>query len=75
MPIPSDTLQFGIGSLPAALGAALTSHRRLRFHGGMLPAALQALWQAGAMDRDARITAGVVLGGSELHRFVAELMR
>jgi acyl-CoA hydrolase len=68
-----DTLQFGIGSVPAALGAALTSHRRLRFHGGMLASALRTLWQAGAMDADARITSGVVLGDSSLHDFVAQL--
>jgi acyl-CoA hydrolase len=68
-----DTLQFGIGAVPLALAGALTAHRRLRFHGGMLPAALRRLWDAGAMDRDARITTGVVLGNSALHGFVAEL--
>ena len=68
-----DTLQFGIGSVPAALAGALTSHRRLRFHGGMLPGALKTLWEAGAMDRDARITTGVVLGDAALHAFVAQL--
>ena len=68
-----DTLQFGIGAVPAALAAALTSHRRLRFHGGMLPSALQTLWDAGAMDRDARITTGVVLGDTALHDFVSRL--
>lgn len=68
-----DTLQFGIGAVPAALAFALTSHRRLRFHGGMLPSALQVLWDAGAMDSDARITTGVVLGDRTLHDFVAQL--
>ncbi len=68
-----DTLQFGIGAVPSALGASLSAHRGLRFFGGMLPAALQTLWQAGAIDRNARITTGVVLGGAELHRFVAQL--
>jgi acyl-CoA hydrolase len=68
-----DTLQFGIGAVPAALAEALTAHRRLRFHGGMLPSALQTLWEAGAMDRDARITTGVVLGGPALHDFVSRL--
>ena len=68
-----DTLQFGIGAVPSALGQALTSHRRLRFHAGMLPASVQTLWEAGAMDRDARITTGVVLGGPDLHEFVARL--
>ena len=68
-----DTLQFGIGAVPAALAGALTSHRKLRFHGGMLPSALRTLWEAGAMDRDARITTGVVLGDNALHDFVARL--
>ena len=68
-----DTLQFGIGAVPAALARALTAHRRLRFHGGMLPAALRTLWDAGAMDGDARITTGVVLGDTALHDFVSRL--
>ena len=68
-----DTLQFGIGSVPMALAGALTSHRRLRFHGGMASAAVRTLWESGALDRDARITAGVVLGDTALHDFVARL--
>ena len=68
-----DTLQFGIGSVPVALPSALQQHRRLRIHGGLVSRSLLALWQAGALDRDARITTGVVLGGHELHRFVGEL--
>ena len=68
-----DTLQFGIGSVPVALAGALTSHRRLRIHGGMISAALRTLWEAGAIDRDARITTGVVLGDSAFHDFAAQL--
>lgn len=68
-----DTLQFGIGAVPAAVAGALTAHRGLRFHGGMLPSALRTLWDAGALDHDARITTGVVLGDSALHDFVAQL--
>lgn len=68
-----DTLQFGIGSVPVALAGALASHRRLRIHGGMVSGALGRLWEAGALDRDARITTGVVLGDAALHAFVAEL--
>ncbi len=68
-----DTLQFGVGSVPSALGRSLSSHRRLRFFGGMLPAALQTLWEAGAIDRDARITTGVVLGGPALQDFAGRL--
>lgn len=68
-----DTLQFGIGSVPVALAGALSSHRRLRIHGGMVTGSLRTLWEAGALDRDARITSGVVLGEASLHTFVAQL--
>jgi acyl-CoA hydrolase len=68
-----DTLQFGIGSVPAALAGALASHRRLRFHGGMISGALRALCDGGALDPDARITTGVVLGDSAFHDFAARL--
>ena len=68
-----DTLQSGIATVPAAVAGALTSHRRLRLHGGMLPLVLRTLWEAGAMDRDARITTGVVLGDSTQHDFVERL--
>lgn len=68
-----DTLQFGIGSVPLALAGALTAHRRLRFHGGLVSSALQTLWEAGAMDVDARITTGVVLGDARFRDFVARL--
>ena len=66
-----DTLQFGIGTVPLSLAAALAQHRRLRFHGGMLPSAVMRLWEAGAMDRDARLTTGMVLGDARLHDFAA----
>jgi acyl-CoA hydrolase len=68
-----DTLQFGIGAVPAALASALLAHRRLRFHGGMLSSALRTLWDAGALDRDARITTGVVLGDAALRDFIGRL--
>ena len=68
-----DTLQFGLGSVPVVLAGALASHRRLRIHGGMVSGALRQLWEAGALDRDARITTGVVLGDEALHDFVARL--
>ncbi len=68
-----DTLQFGIGAVPVALGRALTSHRQLRIHSGMVSSSLRNLWEAQAMDADARITTGVVLGDTALHDFVARL--
>jgi acyl-CoA hydrolase len=70
-----DTLQFGIGSVPLALAAALTSHRRLRIHGGMVSSTLRTLWEAGAIDRDAPIMTGVVLGDPAFHDFAAHLER
>ncbi|WP_213956850.1 acetyl-CoA hydrolase/transferase C-terminal domain-containing protein [Variovorax sp. dw_954] len=68
-----DTLQFGIGAVPLALADALASHRRLRFHGGMMPSGLRTLWEAGAIDRDAPMHTGVVLSDASLHDFVARL--
>jgi acyl-CoA hydrolase len=68
-----DTLQFGIGSVPLALAGALSSHRRLRIHGGMVSSAVRTLWEAGAIDRNARITTGVVLGDAAMRDFAARL--
>ena len=68
-----DTLQFGIGSVPLALAAALSAHRRLRIHAGMVTRALRTLWEAGAIDTDARITTGVVLGDASFHDFATRL--
>lgn len=70
-----DTLQFGVGAVPGALAGALGSHRGLRFHGGMLPGAVRTLWEAGALDRDARLTTGVILGDAALQAFAATLPR
>ena len=68
-----STLQFGIGAIPLALAGALTSHRRLRFHAGMASSALRTLAEAGALDEDAPVTTGVVLGDAALHDFAARL--
>ena len=66
-----DTLQFGIGSVPSALAASLASHRRLRLHAGMVSPPMRTLWEAGALDREARITSGVALGPESFNDFVA----
>jgi len=68
-----DLLQFGIGALPLAVGHALKQHRKLRLNTGMVTSALRTLWEAGALDRDARITTGVVLGDAGFHDYVAQL--
>ena len=68
-----DTLQLGVGSVPSALAGALRSHRKLHFNSGMLSSAARVLWEAGALDRDARITTGVLLGTDEFYEFAAGL--
>jgi acyl-CoA hydrolase len=68
-----DTLQFGIGAVPMGLAQALRSHRKLRLHTGMVSRALQTLWNAGALDSDARITTGVVLGDAQFQAFATGL--
>ncbi len=68
-----DTLQLGIGAVPMALAGALGAHRRLRLHGGIVSASMERLWNAGVLDRDARITAGVILGDAALRDFAARL--
>jgi acyl-CoA hydrolase len=66
-----DTLQFGIGTVPLALGQALAQHRCLKVHAGMVTAVVQRLHAAGALDADARITTGVALGDAGFRDFVA----
>lgn len=66
-----DTLQFGIGSVPLALASSLTQHRQLKLHTGMVSTAARTLWEAGALDRDARITTGCALGTADFYDFVA----
>jgi acyl-CoA hydrolase len=68
-----DTLQFGIGTVPLGLASALRGHRRLKFHGGLVSGALRTLWESGALERDARITTGVVLADAGLRDFMQEL--
>ena len=67
-----DTVQFGIGSVPVALARSLASHRSLKLHTGMVTEAVRFLWEAGALDRDARINNGFALGSMDFYRFVAE---
>lgn len=68
-----DTLQFGIGTVPLALGSQLAGHRRLRLHAGMVTSTMQTLWTSGALDPDARVTTGVVLGDKALRDFAGRL--
>lgn len=67
-----DTLQFGIGGVPMAVANGLSSHRMLRIHSGMLGSAVRTLWNDGALDRDARVVGGVLLGDESLHAFARD---
>jgi 4-hydroxybutyrate CoA-transferase len=46
-----DTLQVGIGKVPASILAALHGHQRLAFHGGMVTDEVIDLQAAGALGR------------------------
>lgn len=70
-----DTLQFGIGSVIPDVARALRAHRRLRIHSGMISTFIQTLWEDGALDRDASIVAGVVLGEEAFYDYVGRLER
>ena len=73
-----DTLQIGIGKLMSAAMQALTSHRDLGFHSGLMSDETLALVEAGALTgaRKSReqglIVAGAVFGSPPLHAFAAD---
>jgi acyl-CoA hydrolase len=69
------TIQTGLGALPEAVLAALSSHRDLGLHSGILGDGAMALMQAGVLtnarkqlDRGVSVTTTLV-GSAELHRF------
>ncbi len=74
-----DTLQLGVGSLGAAVLDALTGHRDLGFHTGMITDGLMRLVDQGvATGRHKELDAGMVvagtaLGSSHLYKSIPEL--
>ncbi|MEM9706226.1 MAG: acetyl-CoA hydrolase/transferase C-terminal domain-containing protein [Pseudomonadota bacterium] len=66
------TVQLGLGSLQFAVLRALSGHRDLRIHSGMISDPLLDAVAAGAIasERDA-ITIGVALGSDKLYEFAA----
>lgn len=68
-------LQAGVGSIPAAVLQALTSHKDLGFHSGAASDGLVDLAQAGALTNackeiDAHVSiAGILLGSRRLYEF------
>jgi acyl-CoA hydrolase len=67
-----DTIEVGIGRVQSVL-ESLTGARGLRLHSGAIGSSLLSLAGAGAIAReDGAITAGMALGGPDLHGFLAD---
>ena len=61
------TLQTGLGKIPDAVLRALTSHRNLRLHTGLIGDGALALVQSGAMTPGASALVGTAIGSAELY--------
>lgn len=62
-----DTIQIGVGSLPAAVLAALSGHADLGFHGGMITDGVLALVEKGVITGERKeIDRGIVVTGAAL---------
>jgi acyl-CoA hydrolase len=75
-----DTLQIGIGKLPASVLRKLRDRRRLRFHSGMITDETAHLFKAGAiadpsfgetLSGQAPILTGIAHGGDAVRRLVS----
>jgi acyl-CoA hydrolase len=65
------TLQMGLGKVPGAVLRALTGHRNLRVHSGLIGDAVVDLEEAGALAPGAAVTAGVAIGSERLYRAIS----
>ncbi len=65
------TIQAGLGRMPEAVLRALTSHRDLAVHSGLIGDATLHLLEAGAMRADHPVTAGVAIGTRRLYDAVS----
>lgn len=64
-------IQSGIGQAPGAAIAALTDHRRLSVHSGLITADYRALAEAGAIESGATNVAGIAYGDADFYRWLA----
>ncbi len=60
---PGDTIQLGLGKLQRAVLEALTGHRELNYHGGMISDEAMPLIERNILTR---VTTGTALGGAAL---------
>ncbi len=68
-----DTLQFGLGNVQQAALKALTGHKHMKIHAGMVSNPLVSLLKSGAIDeRRGAIRTGVALGTDALYQRVAQ---
>jgi acyl-CoA hydrolase len=67
-----DTIECGVGKLPAAILEALNAHCNLRIHSGMVASQITGLIDCGAVGGKAAIQAGVALGGADFYQRVGE---
>ncbi len=65
-----DSLQVGIGKMPGAVLDALSSHRRLACHGGLISEAMIDLHEADALDPTRPMVCTSVLGTQRLYDWV-----
>lgn len=74
-----STIQIGVGSLPSAVLDALSGHRDLGLHSGMISDAVVRLVRAGVMTGackevdPGRLVTGAALGTEALYRAIPEL--
>jgi acyl-CoA hydrolase len=66
------TIQLGLGKIPGAVLQALTGHRNLRLHSGLVGDAVVDLIAAGAMATGPSATVGVAIGSQRLYDAVTE---
>jgi acyl-CoA hydrolase len=65
------TIQAGLGRMPEAVLRALTSHRDLAIHSGLIGDSTLDLLEAGALRAEAPVTAGVAIGTRRLYDAVS----
>ena len=64
------TVQIGLGQIPSQVLAKLGNHRGLCIHSGVVDDSIIALEASGALDRDAPIVTGVVVGTAAIYQAV-----
>jgi acyl-CoA hydrolase len=65
-----DTLQAGLGAVPAALFRKLSKHRGLRVYGGMVTDAFASMYDSGALDMSIEHIYGMALGSREFYQWL-----